>query len=159
MKFLKIVFLTFVLISFFSCGSEDDICIGGEATPRVKIKFKTQSSGKMKTLDSLFIAVDYGKGAIPVLASLRRTDSILIPLRIDESPFTKIYAGLTRKTVTSEIKINYTTSSEYVSPACGIKKNYQNVNSTLEVKADVLGVEQNQTQIIDESKTHLFLLF
>ena len=78
---------------------------------------------------------------------------------MDETPFTKMYVGVSRVAVNSEIKINYSTSAEYVSPACGIKKLYQNVNSVLEVPNAVLGVEQNQNQIIDESKTHLFLLF
>lgn len=159
MKFLRILFISIFLLSLFSCGSDDDICIGGEATPRMKIKFKTKATGKMKTMDSLFIAVDYGKGPIPVFGSVVKTDSVLIPLRVDETPFTKMYVGVSRAAVNSEIKINYTTASEYVSPACGIKKLYQNVNSVLEVPNSVLGIEQNQTQITDESKTHLYLLF
>lgn len=156
---IKAFLLLFILLFLSSCGSDDDICIGGEATPRMKIKFKTKSTGKMKTMDSLFIAVDYGTGPVAVFGSVVKTDSVLIPLRVDETPFTKMYVGTSRKTVNSEIKINYTTTSEYVSPACGIKKLYQNVNSVLEVPNAVLGVEQNQTQIIDEDKTHLYLLF
>lgn len=158
---MKIRLLYFFLISLFlfSCSSEDDICVGGEATPRMKIKFKTLSNGKFKTLDSVFVKVDYGNGAIPVLANNFRTDSITIPLRVDDTPFTKIYVGLSRAAVNSEIKINYKTNSEYVSPACGIKKNYQNVSSVLETPNAVVAVEQNQNEIINESKTHLFLLF
>ena len=157
---MKLKFILLLLISLFlySCGSDDDICIGGEATPRMKIKFKTKATGKMKTLDSLFIAVDYGSGPTPVFGA-GKTDSVLIPLRVDETPFTKMYVGVSRKAVNSQIKVNYTTASEYVSPACGIKKVYQNVSTNLDVPNAVLGVEQNQTQIIDENKTHLFLLF
>lgn len=155
----KILFLLLISLFLCSCGSDDDICIGGEATPRMKIKFKTKSSGKMKTMDSLFIAVDYGSGPIGVFGSVVKTDSVLIPLRVDDQPFTKMYVGVSRVAVNSEIKINYTTTSQYVSPACGIKKLYQNVNSLLEAPNAVLGVEQNQNQIIDESKTHLYLLF
>lgn len=110
-------------------------------------------------MDSLFIGVDYGMGPVAVFGSTLKTDSVLIPLRVDETPFTKIYVGTSRKAVNSEIQINYTTASEYVSPACGIKKLYQNVNAVLEVPNAVVGIEQNQTQIIDESKTHLYLLF
>ena len=159
MKFFKIIIISRFLLSLFSCGSDDDICIGGEATPRMKIKFKTKATGKMKTMDSLFIAVDYGKGPIAVYGTVAKTDSVLIPLRVDEQPFTKMLVGVSRTSVNSEIQVNYTTSSEYVSPACGIKKLYQNVNSVINVKNAVLAVEQNQTQIIDESKTHLYLLF
>ncbi|WP_313501971.1 DUF6452 family protein [Kaistella carnis] len=159
MNFLKTLFVSLFLLSLFSCGSDDDICIGGEASPRMKIKFKTQATGKMKTLDSLFIKIDYGQGPIPVFGSVVKTDSVLIPLRVDDTPFTKVYVGLSRDAVNSEITVNYTTKSEYVSPACGIKRLYENVNSELVAPNAVKALEQNQTQIIDESKTHLFLLF
>ena len=99
MKFLKIFFVSIFLFSLFSCGSDDDICIGGEATPRMKIKFKTKATGKMKTMDSLFIAVDYGMGPIAVLGTVAKTDSVLIPIRVDETPFTKMYVGTSRNTV------------------------------------------------------------
>lgn len=159
MKFLKTLFVSLFLLSLFSCGSDDDICIGGEASPRMKIKFKTQATGKMKKLDSLFIKIDYGQGPIPVFGSVVKTDSVLIPLRVDDTPFTRVYVGLSRDEVNSEITVNYNTKSEYVSPACGIKRLYENVNSELVVPNAVKALEQNQTQIIDESKTHLFLLF
>lgn len=159
MKFLRIFLVSAFLFSLFSCGSDDDICVSGEATPRMKLKFKTKATGKVKTLDSLFVNVDYGNGQVPVIATKTRTDSVFIPLRVDDVPFTKIYVGLSRAAITSEIKINYETKSEYVSPACGIKKVYENANAVLEVPNPVLDIEQNQTQIIDESKTHFFLLF
>jgi len=159
MKFLKIFLVSLFLFSLFSCGSDDDICIGGEATPRMKLKFKTKATGKLKTLDSLFINVDYGNGPVPVVAARSKTDSVLIPLRVDDQPYTKIFVGVSKSAVTSEVKINYTTKTAYVSPACGIKKIYENVSSELEVPDPVLGIEQNQIQITDESKTHFYLLF
>ena len=159
MKFQRIFILSIFLLSLFSCGSDDDICTSGEATPRMKIKFKTQANGKLKTLDSLYINVDYGNGQVPVIVSKVKTDSVFIPLRVDENTFTEIYVGLSKAQITSRIKINYVTKTEYVSPACGIKKVYENVNSSIVVSNSVLDTEQNQTQISDENKTHLFLLF
>lgn len=159
MKFQRIFILSIFLFSLFSCGSDDDICTSGEATPRMKIKFKTQANGKLKTLDSLYINVDYGNGQVPVIVSKVKTDSVFIPLRVDENTFTEIYVGLSKAQITSRIKINYVTKTEYVSPACGIKKVYENVNSSIVVSNSVLDTEQNQTQISDENKTHLFLLF
>ncbi len=159
MKFFKIFFFSLFLFSLFSCGSDDDICTGGEATPRMKIKFKTQATGKIKTLDSLYINVDYGNGPVSVVMAKTKTDSVTIPLRVDGNPFTEIFVGLSKAEITSKLKINYTTASQYVSPACGIKKVYENVHSSLEIANPVLEVEQNQNQITDESKTHLFLLF
>ena len=159
MKFLKIFLVSVFLFSLFSCGSDDDICVSGEATPRMKLKFKTKATGKLKTMDSVFINVDYGNGQIPVIAAKTKTDSVFIPLRVDDAPFTKIYVGLSRSAITSAVKINYTTKSEYVSPACGIKKVYEDASAVLEVPNPVIDTEQNQTQITDESKTHFFLLF
>ena len=158
MKFLRIFLIALFLTSLFSCGSEDDICLSGEATPRMKLKFKTKSTGKLKTLDSLYIAVDYGNGPVGVLANAK-VDSVLLPLRVDEVPFTKIFVRTSKSAINSEIKINYTTKSQYVSPACGIKKIYEDVNAILEVPNAVLGLEKNQNQITDESKTHYYLLF
>lgn len=159
MKFLKIFLIPLFLCFLFSCGSDDDICIGGEATPRMKIKFKTKATGKLKTLDSLYINVDYGSGPVSVVATKSKTDSVLIPLRVDDAAFTKMFVGISKEAITSEIKINYTTNSSYVSPACGIKKIYENVSTLLEVPNPVLDVETNQNQIVDESKTHFYLLF
>ena len=159
MKFLRIFLVSVFLFSLFSCGSDDDICVSGEATPRMKLKFKTKATGKVKTLDSLFVNVDYGKGPIPVIATKTKTDSVFIPLRVDDVPFTKIYVGLSRAAINSAISVNYTTKSEYVSPACGIRKVYENAAAVLEVPNPVLEIEQNQTQITDEAKTHFFLLF
>ena len=64
MKFLKIILISFFCLSLFSCGSDDDLSLSGDATPRVTIKFKTPSSGKLKPLDALFINVDYGTESI-----------------------------------------------------------------------------------------------
>ena len=158
MKFFRIFSVFLFLLTLFSCGSDDDICLGGEATPRMKLKFKTQSTGKLKTMDSLFVKVDYGNGPVSVIAA-SKVDSVLIPLRVDDVPFTKIFVGISKTAVTSQIKINYTTISQYVSPACGVKKIYESADPVLEVPNPVLSIEKNQNQIIDESKTHFYLLF
>ena len=159
MKLFKILSLFLIMITLGSCGGDDDICIGGEASPRIKMKFKTKDNGKLKTLDSLFVKVDYGQGSIPYVNSFARVDSIIVPLRVDDTPFTKIFVGTTKIKIDSEITVKYTTKSEYVSPACGIKRVYENLSSELTVPSAVKGLEQNQTQIIDENKTHLYLLF
>lgn len=158
MKFLKIFFVSIFLLSLFSCGSDDDICLEGEATPRMKLKFKTQATGKLKTLDTLIVSVDYGSGKIPVVTKTK-VDSILIPLRVDDSPFTKMYIKLGVKSPESEVQINYETKTQYVSPACGMKKYYENTSAQVITHDPVLETEQNQTEIVDENKTHFFLLF
>ena len=53
----------------------------------------------------------------------------------------------------------FSTKSEYVSPACGFKKLYENVKEELTTPNPVTKLELNQTQIINEDKTHLYLVF
>ncbi|MFC6269531.1 DUF6452 family protein [Frigoriflavimonas asaccharolytica] len=152
----------FLLLIFFfsvsSCASEDDICLSADTTARLKVKFKT-SEGKLKTLDSVYVNVDYGNGLQEILATQSKTDSLLIPLRIDESVSTDIYVSTSKIGPSSKIKIKYTTTSEYVSTACGIKKIYNNIEPILEISNEVKSIEKNQTQIADEAKTHIFLIF
>ncbi len=153
----------FALFLFFfaviSCGNDDDICTTGEATPRMKIKFKTKADGKLKTMALLYVDVDYGSGPVNIISNKVNVDSILVPLRVDNNLYTNIYIRTSETGNKSVIKTNYTTKSEYVSPACGVKKLYENVNSELITPNPVLGVEQSQNQIINENKTHLYLLF
>lgn len=156
----KIILFLTLMLTLVSCGSEDDICTSGEATPRIKIKFKTAANNKILTLDSIYVSVDLGNGPRTIIRQNSPSDSIIIPLRVDDSPFTDIYVKLgPTRTDSAKIRINYTTTSQYVSPACGIKKSYENVNSVLQKNVPVVGLEQVQNQIINEQKTSLYFLF
>ncbi len=154
-------FLTAFMASvfLFSCGNDDDICTSGEATPRLKIKFKTAATGKLRTLDTLHVAVDYGSGPVQVLANNFNTDSVMIPLRVDEHPYTDIFVKTTSQGNTSAVRISYTTKNQYVSPACGVKRLYENLDATVSVPNPVVSTEKKQNEILDENKTHMFLLF
>ncbi len=61
MKLLNYFFILVAITSLYSCGGEDDICTEGEATPRMKVKFKS-TEGKLKTLDTLYVDVEYTAG-------------------------------------------------------------------------------------------------
>ena len=141
-----------------SCENDDDVCVSGEATPRLKIKFKS-ADNKVLTLDSLYLDVDYGNNNILTVVRAAKVDSALIPIRVDDAGFTELYVRKTKKGSVSKIKLNYNTSSEYVSPACGFKRLYQNLSGTLETANPVTNVELNQNQIINENKAHLYLVF
>lgn len=141
-----------------SCENDDDVCVSGEATPRLKIKFKS-ADNKVLTLDSLYLDVDYGNNNILTVVKAAKVDSALIPIRVDDAGFTKLYVRKTKKGSVSKIKLNYNTTSEYVSPACGFKRLYQNLTGTLETANPVTNVELNQNQIINENKAHLYLVF
>ena len=141
-----------------SCENDDDVCVSGEATPRLKIKFKS-ADNKVMTLDSLYLDVDYGNNNILTVVRAAKVDSALIPIRVDDAGFTELYVRKTKKGSVSKIKLNYNTISEYVSPACGFKRLYQNLSGTLETANPVTKVELNQNQIINENKAHLYLVF
>lgn len=141
-----------------SCENDDDVCVSGEATPRLKIKFKS-ADNKVLTLDSLYLDVDYGNNNILTVVRAAKVDSALIPIRVDDAGFTELYVRKTKKGSVSKIKLNYNSTSEYVSPACGFKRLYQNLTGTLETANPVTNVELNQNQIINENKAHLYLVF
>lgn len=141
-----------------SCENDDDVCVSGEATPRLKIKFKS-ADNKVLTLDSLYLDVDYGNNNVLTVIKAAKVDSALIPIRVDDAGFTELYVRTSKKGSVSKIKLNYNTTSEYVSPACGFKRLYQNLTGTLETANPVTNVELNQNQIINENKAHLYLVF
>ena len=155
----KLIF-PFLILGFLltSCENDDDVCVSGEATPRLKIKFKS-ADNKVLTLDSLYLDVDYGNNNILTVVKAAKVDSALIPIRVDDVGFTELYVRKTKKGSVSKIKLNYNTTSEYVSPACGFKRLYQNLSGTLETANPVTKVELNQNQIINENKAHLYLVF
>ena len=141
-----------------SCENDDDVCVSGEATPRLKIKFKS-ADNKVLTLDSLYLDVDYGNNNIFTVVKAAKVHSALFPIRVDDAGFTELYVRKTKKGSVSKIKLNYNTTSEYVSPACGFKRLYQNLSGSLETANPVTKVELNQNQIINENKAHLYLVF
>lgn len=110
------------------------------------------------TVDSLNVAVDYGSGKVD-LGWQTKIDSRLIPLRVDDSPYTDVYFKVSTKGTESKVRINYTTRSTYVSPGCGIKKNYDNLSSQLITPNPVQNLEEGLNRIENEDKTNLYLLF
>ena len=154
---LKYIFAIFLFAAAFSCSSDDDICVSGEATPRLKIKFKDKNN-KLIRLTQLYIDVDYGSGAKQVISSTS-VDSVFVPMKIDGSGVTDFTVYTSSTGNKSAVKMQYTEESQYVSPACGIKKIYKNVSSTLTKADPVSNVELVQTEIANENKTHLYLIF
>jgi hypothetical protein len=158
MKYFKFLLFVCFLSMLCSCGGDDDICESGEGTPRMKVAFKTLLTGKAKTMDSLYVAVDYGSGKVN-LGGTKTVVSTLIPLRVDDSPYTDIYFKETKNGSESKVRITYTTKSIYVSPGCGIKKTYDNLTSELITPNPVQKLELGQNLIENEDKTNLYLLF
>ncbi|WP_139422038.1 DUF6452 family protein [Chryseobacterium mulctrae] len=156
MKYFKFIILILALSSVISCGGDDDICESGEGTPRMKISFRKDN--KITKLDNIKVFVDYGS-KIVTLGTFSKVDSVFVPLRVDESPYTDIYVKTIATEDSTRVRINYTTKSIYVSPGCGAKKNYENVNSVLSTPNSLKSVEQGQNFIENEDKTNLFFNF
>lgn len=54
------ILLCFVSFSLLSCGSDDDICLSGEATPRMKLKFKT-SDNRLLRIPRIIVGIELWK--------------------------------------------------------------------------------------------------
>jgi hypothetical protein len=160
MKYFKLLIAICFLGLLFSCGGDDDICESGEGTPRMKVSFKNFDTGKEKTMDSLYVAVDYGSGKVE-LGKQTSITSRVIPLRVDDSPFTDVYFRTSKTGAESKVRIIYTTKYIYVSPGCGLKKTYEELNSVLDPTTTnpVKALEAGQNFIENEDKTNLYLLF
>ncbi|MBV8328119.1 DUF6452 family protein [Chryseobacterium sp.] len=158
MKYFKLLIMFCFLGVLFSCGGDDDICESGEGTPRMRVAFRSDASGKAMTLDSLYVSVDYGAGKIP-FGWVTKVDNSLIPLRVDDSPYTDVYFKVSTKGTESKVRVSYTTKTAYVSPGCGIKKSYENLTSELITPNPVKGLDAGQNQIENEDKINLYLLF
>lgn len=158
MKKQIFIFLSFLSLLLISCGGDDDICVSGEATPRMKLKFKSQE-GKLKKLEYLSLSVVYNDTIKTKVFEGVNVDSVFVPLRVDTQPYTTIFVKNDKNGPESKIKITYTTASQYVSPACGIKRLYENCAAALEEINPVTAIETNQNQITNEDKTHFYLIF
>ncbi|MBW3523019.1 MULTISPECIES: DUF6452 family protein [unclassified Chryseobacterium] len=156
MKYFKFIIFILALSSVISCGSDDDICESGEGTPRMKIAFK--KGNQITKIEKIKVFVDYGS-KIVTLGTFSQVDSIFVPLRVDESPFTDIYVKTIDSEDSTRVRVNYTTKAIYVSPGCGVKKNYENINSVLSTPNSLKSVEQGQNFIENEDKTNLFFNF
>lgn len=149
----------FFILGFFTlgCTSDDDICMSGEATPRMKIKFR-DTQNRAYRIPQINIKVDYGDGKIGILEATN-VDSVLVPLRIDESTFTNFSVSKSEQVTPSNIQVSYKTKTEYVSPACGMKRIYENVSTNLQSTTTVKEIQSVHNEIKNEEQTHFYFIF
>ncbi|RRQ46293.1 DUF6452 family protein [Chryseobacterium sp. SC28] len=156
----KLLWIFGVLFLLTSCGNDDDICLGQESTPRLKLKFRNESNNLLMTLDTLYVDVDYGKPELTtIISAAPNVDSVFVPLRIDDSPYTDFFIRQRKTGPTSKIRISYDKKAIYVSPACGFKINYENLNAELLQQNPVQSIQSNNSSLTDESKTNFYLRF
>ena len=154
----KILWIFGFLMLLTSCGSDDDICLGEESTPRLLLKFRN-ANNQLVRLDSLFVDVDYGKDTLKNIITSVNVDSVFVPLRIDESPYTDIYIRTRNGQTGSKLRVNYDKKSIYVSPACGFKINYENLKMDLLQANPVQSILPNNTSLTDENNINFYLRF
>lgn len=147
------------LLLLTSCGSDDDICLGEESTPRLLLKFRNDSNNLVTTVDTLYVDVDYGKDPIKNIIYSANVDSVFIPMRIDENPYTDIYFRTRRNQTRSKVRVKYEKKAIYVSPACGFKINYDNLNAELLESTAVQSIQTNNTSLTDENNINFYLRF
>ena len=150
--FLSILFL------LTSCGGDDDICLNSDSTPSLKLKFRNNIDQQVR-LDSLYVDVDYGNNTYKNILTRANADSVMIPLRIDDSPYTDVRIRLRKRGAVSSIRISYDKKSIYVSPACGFKINFENLKADLLQSDPVHSILSNHTSLTDESKVNFYLRF
>lgn len=154
----KNILLLFLLGLLASCNSDDDVCVSGEATPRMKVKLR-DSNNRAYRIPQVFVDVDYGNGFTQVV-SASSVDSLLIPLRIDNSTATQLRLRTeATDTVGTKVELNYTTKSKYVSPACGMKRLYENISGAILSGNLLQAIQQEQKEILDENQTHYYFIF
>ena len=76
--------------------NDDDVCVSGEATPRLKIKFKS-ADNKVLTLDSLYLDVDYGNNNILTVVRAAKSRFCIDSNWVDDAGFTELYVRKTKK--------------------------------------------------------------
>lgn len=151
-------FFPFLLL-LTSCGGDDDICLGTESTPRLKLKFRNHATNSLTTIDTLYVDVDYGKEKLTNIIYAANIDSVFVPLRIDDSPYTDVYFRTRRGQAGSKLRVSYDKKSIYVSPACGFKINYDNLKADLLQANPVLSFQTNNTNLTDEKSINFYLRF
>lgn len=158
MKHFKLLFyLIPFAFAMTQCTQGDDICTSG-GTPKMKVRFKKDT--KLFTVPKLFVSILIANDTINVSQSdTLQVDSLMIPLKVNGEGFTDILVKTAKQGPYSKIRINYTETSQYVSPGCGIRKLYDNLTSTLVTPNPVKAIEQNANQIHDELKTVLYFDF
>lgn len=160
---MKNLILVFGFLLFLtSCGSDDDICLNSDSTPRLKLKFRSaeSTSNQLITIDTLYVDVDYGKSTLTnIITAQVKVDSVFVPMRVDDVPYTDIYFRTRKVGPRSKMRVRYDTKKIYVSPACGFKINYENLNAELLENNPLQSIESNQNSLTNESRINFYLRF
>ena len=133
--------ILFILLPLLGC-EKDDICVDGD-TPLLVVRFyNADDPTSPKQVDGLRVVGIGNGGAVDTFADRSATDSIGIPLRLDDgiSSFAFILNSADEDGMETgnpdTLSFQYDIQSRFVSRACGFIGTYDNLQHTLGTDTD-----------------------
>ena len=163
MKLSKIAAILFSLGMLIGACERDDICIE-ETTPQLIIRFYDKDNpDQLKPVQSLFMRIDGIEGDLENETIRPNTDSIAIPLRIDQNSTRYIMTipGETAEDPGNEdlLELSYTQEDQFVSRSCGYGAIFLDARTNLVQDEDNWIQEainaSNPLDITDQSQAHV----
>ncbi len=138
-KTLSIILILSIFINFSSC-ERDDICVDGD-TPFLIVgffdiddttNFKVVNSLRVRSIDNnAIVANEFGSFGFSDRSNV--TDSIFLPLRIDNSTTTFEFilnsAGDEETGNIDTLSFSYDVGEQFISRGCGFVANYNNLDT------------------------------
>lgn len=151
----------FILFFLFSC-QDKDVC-DEVKSPKLIVVFKKQESPTENKIMSYIKVSRFNAdtSAYEEIYTGEQVDSISLPLWVNQVSETKL-RFYTNSNIASydDVSLTYTPEVEYTSRGCGFKRLYKNITYNLTSSAtSIQQINPQETEIIDESKTHLFINF
>ncbi len=156
--------LFFVLgIVLFGACEKDDICVDGDTPLLILTFYDAQNPETPKSVSSLRIVGLGEDGPIDTFSDRSSTDSVGIPLRINqsESQFVLIVDSADEEdTETGNIdtlSFQYITSEVFISRACGFVANFESVNPILTADTEnwIQNIEVVNPSVIKLDSAHV----
>lgn len=151
--------ITIIGIILYSC-QDDDVCLDA-STPYLSFEFVNSNNDSL-VLDSLYIDIKKSDGTFSNILKSGNIYKGKIPLGDETQGQSTFYFYYTHNAPDSEkdiINVTYSTTSEYISKACGFKLNYHNLNFNLQQPYSIQSLTPLTTDITDESKTNLHIVY
>jgi len=157
-----VLFIFFLFLGFGAC-EKDDICVEGD-TPLLVIRFyNTQDTSTLKKASKLRVI---GLGQSSVVSTFKdrsNTDSIAIPLRIDNPETDYVFILNSADTDSVEtgnrdtLRFTYNIKEVFISRACGYAINYEDLQVALPSDASpwVQDISIVQSNVQNQASAHV----
>jgi hypothetical protein len=151
---LKLIAIIFI-IALTSC-ERDDICTEA-ITPHLVVRFYDSANPtQTKNVSNLSIFVDSLGTDVLIGSVISSTDSIAIPLRIDEDlSKIKLSKNISGTDLADDFKLNYSRSAVFVSRSCGFKTIYENLTVSDLTTNWIQNISVNKSIIDNETEAHI----